>query len=324
MDETFRVRRSLLVESLCGVLFFLTVGAAALYMIRTFNSPHPVAMACLLLVVPSFMVGLAAWMLVGYWRSELTIQGESLTLRGVVQDKAINLREVTGVHWRIWPDPGSVVFRTTSARLVINIGDYETEARERIILYLRSVLHPEIQAGWNFFVYRRERFKPRTPGTKPGPDEVLLKRDRWDRQLSPFLVAAGLAGAVIWWFTGSPGWFALPLAPLGFWALFRFTTPTEGIVVKKGKPLHPDDVHVYWFLLLWVLVLIAGPVVYQYLRPGMKHPDTIAIVAIIAWGAIAFYELFLLNLGQDRREREAADLVAKARGEPAADPWPSE
>jgi hypothetical protein len=326
MDETFRLRRSYRNQGLGFLLGFLAWAAVNLYVLRTDATiPHSVALAFLFLGVPLSMAGLSALMLVAYWQARLIIHDGLVTDRGVFREKSINLRDVTEARWRVHQDGGSVVLRTGSARVVITFGNYEAAERERIIVYLRSALPPEIQVGWNLYAYKVEPFESRPPRTEPGPDEVLLGRNRWDRYLLPAFAMIGLAASVAWWFTGELRPFTVLLLPVGLWAYLRFNTPAEGMVVHKlSASFSPDEVQFYRFTLLWVLVAVAGLVLNGYLRRGGEPFDTIVIVGLVAWFGVFLYKVYLLDRRTARRDREAADLAAKTRGESLVDPWPSE
>ncbi len=329
MDETFRLKRSYRNQGLGFLALFLAVDVAALYLVRQSDPtiPHPVALACLILGVPSFMAGLAVWMLAAYWRSSWTFRNGLVTERGVFKEKTLDLREVTSARWQWGPDWGRVVLRTESDRLTITFGNFQPEECERIVRHLRSALPPEVQVDWNLYVYKVKPFEPPTPPkTKPGPDEVLVRRDRYDRNFVPFLALASVLGAVFWRITGE--WrpaLGFPVVTLVGLVLLRFSIPAEGMVAKKfSTSVDPDLTHFFWFGLLWGLVAMAGMAVNEYFRPRMDHLDAILIVGIIAWLGVLIYEAYLLDRRQARRDHEAADLAAKARGESSADPWPSE
>lgn len=322
MDETFRFSPMNRKIAMGCLPLFLAWVVATLYLIRTDpNIRHPVGFAILTLGVPSFMAALSAWLLVESFRSELTFGEGWLAYRGVFRETTIDLAEVTSIRWRTWPAGGSVVLWTESSRLALGLGHYDDEDRERIILHLRSAVPPEIETGWNFFAYRLKPFERRWERTKPGPDEVLVRRERWDGYFLPFLATVGLVGVVSWWITGELRFFAGLLVPLGLWPALRFTTPARGMVSKKlsASSFKPDG-----FGLLWGLVAIAGLVLNGYLRPGMKDLDPVMIAGMVAWFAVFGFETFLMMRRKEHRDREAADLAAKAGGERMADAWAEE
>jgi hypothetical protein len=324
MDETFRLPRSLRNMAIGSILGFLAWFTIDLFVVLDkLDGPHPILLAALLLGVPLIMVGTSALLLATYYRSELTIVDDLVTSRGLFIERSLDLRDVTEARWQVAPNWGSLSFRSGSKRLALHFGTYAIEDRERMVHYLRSRLPAEIQVGWNLYAYKVKPFDRQTTPAKPGPDEILLRRDRWDRYFVPTLVVSSLVGFVVWRITGElkPS-IAFPLVLLGLLIFLRFSTPAEGIVAQKlSASFSPDHAHFFRFALLWGLVGLAGLLVNGYFRPGMKDLDAILIVGGVAWCAVFFHEVYLLDRREARRDREAADLAAKARGEPADDHW---
>jgi hypothetical protein len=269
--------------------------------------------------VPLMMAGISLWLLTAYWREELTIHGERVTFRGIVRRRDVDLREVTRALWRTGHGGGSVVHRTETARLSIHLANYEDEGRDQLVRHLRSVLDPQIQTGWSLFAYKIAFRQPRSIRTKPGPDEILLGRGRWDRYFMPALVVASLAGVVSWRITDELRYLAAPLPFLALWALMRATTPAAGMVVQKL--VDPDTVRILWFLHLWLAVAIAGLMAHKVFRPRPADPDAFMIVGALVWFGVLLFEGGRVDRRRTLRDREAADLAAKARGEAPADPW---
>jgi hypothetical protein len=273
--------------------------------------------------IPLIMAGLSLWTLMAHWRAELTIQGTRVAAQGIVRFREIGLLDVTEARWRTRPVGGSVVLRSESTRLSVEFGNYETEESARIVQHLRSVLSPEVQTGWNLFAYKTALLEPRSVRMKPDPDEVLRRRERWDRYLAPTLVVTGLAGIAAWRIAGESLFLlAAPLFPLIGWALMRATTPADGMVAKKLSSFaNRDTTRFLGFLLLWFLTGVAGVIAHDVFRPRLVHPDAIMIVGCAIWVVILLFEAGLQDQREARRDREAADLAAKARGEAGADPW---
>ena len=128
------------------------------------------------------MTGLSLWMVLAYWRGELRIRGTRLVCRGVIKGQEIDLTQVTHVRWQpAGRDGGRIVLLDGSGRIAIDFQNYEIEQCVIIVQYLRSVVEPEVQTGWNLFAYKTVLLEPRSVRLKPGPDEVLIRRQRWDR-----------------------------------------------------------------------------------------------------------------------------------------------
>jgi hypothetical protein len=322
VDATFRLRRYCRNLGLGCALGFLAWAALAVFMALTAPEiRYRLAAIAVMGGIPLFMAGMSVWVLVAYWRAALTIQGTRVVTRGIFRSREISLLEVTEARWRTESAGGSVVLRNESARLSVEFGYYEADESSGIVHHLRSVLRPDVQTGWNLFAYKTALLEPRSARMKPGPDEVLLRRDRWDRYLVPSLVMASFAGIAAWRIAGESLFLAGPLFPLVGWALIRATTPADGMVAKKLSTLaNPDTARILGFLLVWFLVGVAGVIVHEVFRPGLAHPDAFMIVGGAMWLVILLFEAGLQDRRQACRDREAADLAAKARGEAGADP----
>jgi hypothetical protein len=276
--------------------------------------------------VPLFMTGISLWLVLAYWRGELRIRGTRLVSRGVIQYREIDLTQVTNARWQPGGrEGGRIVLLDGSARIAIDFENYEIEERAIIVQYLRSLIEPEVQTGWNLFAYKTALLEPRSVRLKPGPGDVLIRRQRWDLYLAPSLVVAALGGIISWRILGQPGFLAAPLFPLAAWALMRATTPAEGMIAKElSSMIKSDEERFLPFLLLWFFAGFAGVITHGVFRPGQKDLDAFTIAGGSIWFAILLFEAWRTDCRQRRRDREAADLAAKARGEFLADTWQNE
>ena len=211
MDATFRMQRLYRNQAIAVGLEFLIIGAVGVCGVMTDPRAIPqVAGAIVMGVLAMIMPGLSLWMLVSYWRHELTVRGTRVTLRGVMNEREIDLQDATEARWMVGPSGGSLVLRGGPARISLQFAHYEPEERARITEYIRSMLPPGVQSGWNLFAYRVASHERRSLRKKPGPDEILVRRERWDRYLVAFLPVTGLIGIVGWW---STGYLSLLVAP---------------------------------------------------------------------------------------------------------------
>lgn len=318
----FHLRRFYRTTGVAGTLGFLAWSIMGLCLaLLDPDIPNRLAAVAMFGGIPLLMAGGMLWVLVAYYRHGLIIDGGRVAVRGVVRRREVDLWGVTEARWRIWPDGGSLVLRDDRARIVIDLDYYEAEERERIVGTMRSVLRPDVQVGWNLFAYKIEFREPRPARTEPGPGEIVLNCRRWNRIFVPSFVVMTLAGVIAWWSTGEPrGFMILPLL-LVFWAFLRYQTPAEGTVVKKvSATTDPEGARFLRFLLLWFLVCVAALLALDHIRDRMAHPDVVLILV----GVFLVGGLLLRAHREDarraRRDREAADLAAIARGEADATP----
>lgn len=86
MDATFRQKRKLLYLLVGCLLCYLTwSGLFACLALTAPKVKYRLEMAVLSAGLPLSMAGVTAWLVVGYWRNELTIRGEWVTFRGVLR-----------------------------------------------------------------------------------------------------------------------------------------------------------------------------------------------------------------------------------------------
>jgi hypothetical protein len=327
MDATIRVRRWYRNLGLVCLPIFLAWSGLGLCLALTDPDVwgNRAGLAALMGGIPLFMGGLSLWMLAAYSRQELSVTGDRLVFRGVIRRTEINLRDVTEARWRSQAAGGNLLLRSGPAQFSIALGEYESDDRTRLVLYLRSVLPPEVQTGWNLFEYRYGYLRPRPITLEPGPDEVLVHRGRWTRLFVPFLLVVGFARTIGWCSIGELRFAAPIVGPLLLWGLMKATTPSEGIVIKKlSAELGPDSVRFLWFLLFWLLVGIGGVIACYVFRSRPAHPDAALIVGAIIWFGAFLVEGGLQDRRRARHEQEAADREAKARGGTGAGTWPTD
>ena len=118
---------------------------------------------------------------------------------------------------------------------------------------------------------------------------------------------------------------AAPLHVVVGWTFLRHTTPAEGMVEKKlTASWNPDMSRFLVSLPLWAVVGIAVLAVFVAFRSGLADAVEVMIVGAVLWFAVLVFEERLESGRQARRDRVAADLAAKSRGEAGADPWQTE
>lgn len=316
MDEIFRLRRYYRNLGGGGLVVYSAWAAIAFFVALTdLEIRHRLGAAAVMGGVPLVMGGMSFWLLLAYRRAALTIRGEHVVDRGVVWSSEIDLAEVTEARWRLRPVGGSILLRSPSARVSIGFAGYTNEERDRMIRHLRSVLRPDVQTGWNLFIYKHPFLKPPSSRLEPGPDEILMSRSRWDRYLWPALAVAGVTGTMAWRCTGELRFLLGPLPVLlGLWAFLRFSTPAEGMVARKFSTSRDRDlVHFLGFYLLWLLVGVAGWYASIALGPEWTPSNVVLVVGAALWLGVFLFQGVLLDRRKSRRDHEAAEQAAAAR-----------
>ena len=166
LDVAFRLQRWYRNLGLAGVIGYPAWAVLDAIVVATDTRIVDRTLAAALLVgVPLFMTGVSVWLLLAHWRAMLTIRGTQIISRGVIQSREIDLAQVTNARWQPGGrDGGRIVLLDGSARIAIDFQNYEIEQRAIIIQYLRSVVEPEVQTGWNLFAYKTALLEPRSVG----------------------------------------------------------------------------------------------------------------------------------------------------------------
>ncbi len=324
MHVTFRVRRSLSNLLVWFLPLFLAFTGLGLFgASRAPDLSRWLALAGLTAGAPLFMAGLTIWTLVAYQREQLTIRNDQVAFRGVFTHKEICLRDVTDARWSTLGS--KLALRTDSARCTIEFGKYEYAESEWIAHHIHSVLRPEVQSGWNLFAYKTAFLKPRAASLKPGPDRVLIHRARWNWYFGPSFVLMTAVAIFSWRVTGNFVCLLGLLFPLALWAMARAGTSPNGSLHKKVfSSEDPAANRFLIFLLLWGGVGVVSVLAAGRIRAGTAQPEAFMFVGAAVWLGVLFLEAALEDTRQRRRDREAADLAAKAHGEPGTNPWQQE
>jgi hypothetical protein len=320
-NATFRPKRLYLYLGLGGVIGYPAWAVIGIWIDLTEPCvPHRGISLAIMCGIPAAMGVLSAYLLAAYCRERLTIQGNQITIQGVFRRVEIGLRDVTEARWRLGPEGGSVVLKTATTRVPIDFGTYERDEKVQIIDHLRSVIAPGVQTNWNLFDYKITAPLREPKRTKPGPGEVLLRRNRWDRYLVPGVVSAAVVVVVVWWIMGELRFLAAPVFPVLFWLMMRTLTPAEGMIAQKlSFSMSTELSRLILFLLLWGLVAFGGVMTVEALRPRLGHPDTVLGIGMVVWFSVLFFEAFRSDRRSSRRDREAAGLAAKECGEDRPD-----
>jgi hypothetical protein len=317
LNATFRPKRLYLYLGLGCFLGFSAWGTFGVWIALTQPGvPSRITLLGIMGGIPLAMTALSALMVAAYYRERLTIYGDRITKQDVFRRAEFDLRDVTEACWRWWPgESGSVRLTTATTRVSIEFGIVERDERSQVIDYLRSAIKPGVQTNWNLFDYKIAARLRRPKPTKPGLNEILLRRDQWDRYMVPGVPAAAVIGVVAWWQTGELRVLAPLMIPILIWVVVRMTTPAEGMITRRlSISANPDTSRWLLFLLFWGMAAALGVITVEANRDRLTHPDTVLVIGQIVWLSILIHEAFRTDRRRSQREREAADIAAKERG----------
>jgi hypothetical protein len=332
MDASFRPKsssRGLLLRRLAWPPLLALSAVGVLVSLTHPKVEYSIAAAFFLGGLPLFLASVAICELRFFERQRLTICGDHVSLCGVFQRTEIDLKEVAEARWR--PVGNTLLLRTLSTKVAIQLSFYEHPEQEVIVRHLHSVLDQAVQTDWNLFVYKRALHAPKPARTKAGPDEVVVNRSYWDRRLVPFglpfVIVAAVVGVVAWRMTGDAKnlgvAIAAPVPILCGWLLLRYQIPAEGRVDRKVSSIVRSNQTVR-FMLLWTLLFLLALALLGVFRRRLEHPDVLMIGAELVWGGCLIWEMVKKEHRDKKLDRELADLAAKDRGEPRADTWGAE
>jgi hypothetical protein len=317
MDATFRMARRYRIQGVLGIPFYLAFWAVGTYALLTDSIYRHSRLALLLFAGYTWlMAGLCLWLLLACRRHMLTIRRDGVISQGVVRRREINPSDVVAARWKT--QGASLVLKCASSKLTIRFANYQREERDRLVRHLRAVLPLEVQTGWNLFAYTISPGEPTPLRAKPGPYEILVLRDRWDSWLLSGTLAAFLLGLIACWVTGEERFLIGLLVPLAGWAVLHASTPRDGMVMRR---LSLNSGPFLVFLLVWCVLGISGLLLLELLRPKLAASDTAVFAFLVTWGLVLCIEVARQDRRGSRRDREEAELAAKARREALTDPW---
>lgn len=164
-EKCYGPKRSVRNAGWFWLLFYSTVaiGHSWLCLANAHEFPRPVAAAIFFGTFWSGWTLLCVWLLCVYYRERLFLDRDRITKQGVLFRHSLAMSELSSVCWRgVLRQGGSVVLRTSSARVVIGLGNFEPHEQDEIIAFVQQHAPPKITTGWEVFVKSREP-PPRVP-----------------------------------------------------------------------------------------------------------------------------------------------------------------
>jgi hypothetical protein len=316
MDKSFRLRRFYRNLGITGLVFFggvlLLIANSLLWgPARAGNDVFAIIFIACFFLANAAMFG---WLLLAYARGSLTITDRHVIKKGIIGATEISLAELLELQWKLPTLAGSVVLRSKSARIEVNLCNLEPEARGKVTRLLRWWAPDSFQRGWEAFCYmvalpQRELDE----GRSLRDDETLLTRWRLYWTYSSAFLFLGVAFLVRdLWLGVAPDYAkgaVLLVLSIGATSLFtQFLIPKTG---KRIKQLKPRSRIARTCLFIWDILAYVGVIFFIVVEKQLAHSMLVLLIgaAVLLCLALA---LLLSGMRQRRRDYQRnADLAAE-------------
>lgn len=302
---------------LFSLIFFTLIGIAwcSLMIMATPPDRH-IFVILFTVTLWSLPAILSCWMLLKYRKVSLTIESGTITVQRIFSRKVLDIAEVQKVCWRLFP-MGLRVYTTPRETVSFTVSHFSREDQVWLIRYFRQVFPEAIQENWPLYcLHVANRFRPEkhTVVPPPGPDEILITRQRYDRILIPLILVSTVAGIVAVFTHHDFTLFILPVLCLMFWFMFKIVTPREGQIQKR---LIADKENRGLFVLMgcWGVLLLSFLFI-QRLEMPTSSKNTWMLVS-----TVALLPAMISVIMRAEKKRKQLDLI---KAEQAAREWEAE
>jgi hypothetical protein len=240
LQETFRLRKSILCQGILYAVFFFLATAAYSFLFfldnpaqQGFKDGHAAAiLGGAGVALFGFMLLLSLCMIRAYCVEQFRVTGTTLHARSVLQNQQFDRSEIQCVRWKTSPS-GAIRFRVFGRTTRLDLHGFAREDRLRIIRIVRALVPAASQQGWEMFCHKIALpLRDGTPATLRVDDSirtVLVTRKRYDRLFAVLVPICAVVSAGLWCLFGGRQFFLLPLGAVGFWLLLRFNIPKTGV-----------------------------------------------------------------------------------------------
>ncbi len=244
MNESFRIRKSILVQGLAFTLLFLsaTLASAGVPFFAELaqrglerDQSAPIVGGIVTFVFGA-MTLLGVYMLLACYVERVTVAGTVLSVRSVFGNRQFDAAAVDKLAWKTRPVGGRIDCFVAGRRTTVELNGYSMDDRLRLVRLFRGFVPEEKQADWPMFCQKialplRETHADALQGgpARPlAPGQALITRWRDDRLAAVVLPTSFIAAGVVWWANGSTLllWTAWILAAA--WLFLRYTTRRGG------------------------------------------------------------------------------------------------
>ncbi|MEQ9070275.1 MAG: hypothetical protein RLO18_26310, partial [Gimesia chilikensis] len=240
----------------------------------------------------------------------------TITVQSIFSSKVLDLVEVQKVCWRLFP-MGLRVHTNHFETVSLTVSHFSREDQVWLIRYFRQVFPEAIQENWPLYcLHAANRLRPEkhTVVPPPGPDEIMITRQRYDRILIPLILVSTVAGIVAVFTHHNFALFILPVLCLMFWFMFKTVTPREGQIQKR---LIADKENRGVFVLMgcWGVLLVSFLFI-QRLEMPTSSKNTWMLVS-----TVALLPAVIPVIMRAEKKRKQLDLI---KAEQAAREWEAE
>jgi hypothetical protein len=122
------------------------------------------------------MAGLAAWMVLAYYRESLNLDDEEVRVTYILGQRSFRIGDVTRARWRLVPRSLTLKLFLPDGNAVLWLHGYPAEARVRLMHYLHDRLSPLVQEGWD---ERMDRYTGNIVQTESAEKQNKILRTLW-------------------------------------------------------------------------------------------------------------------------------------------------
>ncbi len=317
MNQTFRLRKAVKYQGMAFTAFFLAAvaGYISIFYLKEpakhgFEDPNSVAFVGWMgIVVFGTMTLASIYMWAAYYVERLTINGTTLSIRSIFQQRQFDISELQCTKWRIHPLSGSILFRVLGSKTRLDLQGFSKDDRLQIIRALHDTMPSHVQEGWPLFCHKvalpLRDGKPSIVRAEPSAEYFTITRKRYDRMLIVGLPLSVALAVVLWVSLNLWQFIALPFLIIAAWLLFRFDVPSGGKPeVRLTSTLHGRGQLIGMSAVVLSQLLMVGQAL-----GGVKKSIACGIACVIL--LLAFPPMLFLIYKGDRQRRIADERAAE-------------
>jgi len=184
------------------------------------------------LAVYGTMLLMSIYMWAAYYVERFTINGTTLSIRSMFQNRQFDIAELHCLTWKANPMGGSILFNVLGSKTRLDLHGYAKDDRLSIIRALHSLVPPQLQQGWALYCHHNalplRDGKPSIVRTVPASELFTITRRRYDRMVVFGFPLSIVVAIALWQWLAHWPVFVLPLLVIAGWLLLRFSVPPEG------------------------------------------------------------------------------------------------